>query len=148
MTDLEKPLDSKYLFRWIIALIIFLALARACMGGGIVQSPTVLDGKGNPSYEVKITGYTSRACETDSTPFITATNTRVRDGICAVSRSLEKKIPMKSFVKVKTADGKVYNLQVMDRMSHKWQEHRIDIWFENLIDALRVGKIDGVVWSK
>lgn len=148
MTNFEKPFNIKYLLRWIVAMIIFLALARSCMGSGIVQTPTVLDGCGNPSYAVIVTGYTSRECETDSTPFITATNTKVRDGICAISRSLEKKFPMKSFVKVKTADGKVYTLQVMDRMSHKWEEYRIDIWFRDLIDALRMGKIDGVIWSK
>lgn len=37
---------------------------------------------------VTVTAYSARECETDSTPFITASNSPVRPGIVAVSRDL------------------------------------------------------------
>ena len=41
---------------------------------------------------VTITAYSPRKGETDNTPFITASNKRVREGIIALSRDLEEEL--------------------------------------------------------
>jgi len=88
-----------------------------------------------------VTGYTSRPQETDDTPFITASNTRTRPGVIAMSRDLLRKYtpeaPFK-FGDVIHISG-VGDFIVEDSMHGRWQK-RADIWFESLEQARAFGR--------
>ncbi|MFC1700718.1 hypothetical protein ACFLZ0_01075 [Patescibacteria group bacterium] len=81
---------------------------------------------------VVITAYSSTPDQTDSTPFITAKGTYVRDGIIAcnfLSFGTKVKIPYLFGDKI---------FVVEDRMALK-NSHKIDIWFETREQAKQFG---------
>lgn len=90
---------------------------------------------------VVVSAYTSRIAETDSTPFITASNTTTRPGVIALSRDLLSHYTPGAPFKY----GDVVHLSgigefvVEDCMAGRW-ERRADIWFASLDDARRFGK--------
>lgn len=90
------------------------------------------------------TAYSSTRRQCDSTPFITATGERVKDGGVAVNRSLEKKLPMGTRFAM---NGKEYI--VNDRMSRRWTKDRVDIWMRTEKEARDYGKqkITIVIWK-
>lgn len=78
------------------------------------------------------TAYTSSVEECDSTPFITADGSHVRDGIIAANF-------LKFGTKVRIPDlygDKVF--EVHDRMNKRYS-NRIDIWMEKKVDARKFG---------
>lgn len=83
-----------------------------------------------------VTAYSPRASETDSSPLITASNSRVREGICAVSRDLYEK----GWVfgrKVYVEDMGVFVIE--DLMGKRKKEH-LDIFMNSTRDAVDFGK--------
>jgi 3D (Asp-Asp-Asp) domain-containing protein len=81
---------------------------------------------------VIITAYSSSVEETDSSPFITASGTYVRDGIIAAN-----------FLKIGTQDkipalygDKIFVVE--DRMARK-NSHKVDIWMPSKAEALQFG---------
>ncbi len=81
---------------------------------------------------VTVTAYSSTPDQTDSTPFITANGTRVRDGIIAANF-------LKFGTKVKFPDysgDKIY--EVTDRMNARYP-NRADIWMETRDEAIQFG---------
>lgn len=79
-----------------------------------------------------ITAYSSREEETDSTPFITASGTTVRDGVVAVNW-----LPIGTKVRIPKLFGdKVFIVE--DRM-HKKNNEKLDIWFKTTEEAIRFG---------
>ncbi len=93
------------------------------------------------AVSVTLTGYTSRPCETDDTPFITAANTRTRPGVVALSRDLLRRYTPGApfeFGDVIHVSG-FGDFIVEDSMASRW-ERRADIWFENLADARTFGR--------
>lgn len=81
---------------------------------------------------VTVTAYSSTPDQTDSTPFITASGTGVRDGIIACNF-------LKFGTRVRFPDiygDKVFVVE--DRMALK-NNHKIDIWFETREDAKQFG---------
>jgi 3D (Asp-Asp-Asp) domain-containing protein len=71
---------------------------------------------------IVLTGYSSTADQTDDTPFITASNTRVRDGIVAANF-----LAFGTQVKIPAIFGdKVFTVE--DRMAKKHND-KMDIWF-------------------
>jgi 3D (Asp-Asp-Asp) domain-containing protein len=87
---------------------------------------------------VTCTAYTSRICETDSTPEITATNKRVRPGYIALSRDLisfyTPGAPFSYGDRIELIG--LGTFQVEDTMNSRWRR-RADIW---------VGSLD-VAWA-
>jgi 3D (Asp-Asp-Asp) domain-containing protein len=90
---------------------------------------------------VVVTGYTSSPHETDSTPFLTASMTRVRSGCLALSRDL-----LRSFTPGAPFDfgdwvviPGVGLFIVEDTMNERWT-NRADIWFADRREALRWGR--------
>ena len=84
---------------------------------------------------VMCTAYTSRVCETDSTPFVTASNTQVRPGVVALSRDLlQEHTPGAPFRygDIVTIDGRAYTVE--DTMAPRWTR-RVDIWMSQVDDA-------------
>ena len=98
-----------------------------------VQTPHTED-SGDPESTVQgiITAYTSSVEETDDTPFITASNETVRDGIVA-----NNCLPFGTEVVI---DGKVYEVQ--DRMNSRYGCEWFDIWMTEKAAALEWGVRD------
>jgi 3D (Asp-Asp-Asp) domain-containing protein len=96
---------------------------------------------GNLSMRVLATGYSSSVRETDDTPFITASNTRTRPGVVALSRDMLRRhnpnAPF-SFGDVIHVSG-IGDLHVEDSMHWRWRR-RIDIWFPSSDAAWHFGK--------
>lgn len=75
------------------------------------------------SFTVRATSYNALAAQTDSTPFITATGTRARTGIVALSRDLLRLVPYGSVVRLVAVQGPkcggwtTGNLRVEDTMA-------------------------------
>ena len=98
------------------------------------------------AVSVTVTGYTSRAIETDDTPFITAANTRTRPGVIALSRDLLRRYTPDApfrFGDIIHISG-VGDFVVEDSMNSRW-ERRADIWFESLDAARAFGRRTMVV---
>ncbi|HEY4496718.1 MAG TPA: hypothetical protein VI432_01035 [Candidatus Paceibacterota bacterium] len=97
-------------------------------GAAIVNSTTIFP----IERIVKVTAYSSREQETDSTPFITASGTRVRDGIVAANW-----LPIGTKVRIPEAFGdKIFTVE--DRM-HKRNSDKLDIWFASTKEAFKFG---------
>ena len=84
------------------------------------------------SVEVTVTAYSSRASETDSTPYTTAAGTTVRTGVVAANW-----LPLGTQVRIPEIFGdQVFTVE--DRM-HERNSNKLDVWFPNTSDALRFG---------
>ena len=83
---------------------------------------------------VTVTGYSSDPAQTDDTPFITAANTAVRDGVVAANfLSFGTKIMIPELY-----GRKVFIVE--DRMNRRYnREARIDLWFSNYARAKTFG---------
>jgi 3D (Asp-Asp-Asp) domain-containing protein len=81
---------------------------------------------------VVITAYSSTPEETDSSPFITASGTYVRDGIIAANF-----LKIGTQVKIPALYGdKIFVVE--DRMARK-NSHKVDIWMASKAEALQFG---------
>lgn len=92
-----------------------------------------------PEYKIKkvvkktITAYSSSPDETDSTPFITANNTKVRDGIVAANS-----LPFGAKIMIPEIFGE--KIFIVEDRTHKKYSSRIDIWMPSKKLALQFGK--------
>lgn len=91
---------------------------------------------------LEISAYNSEVAQTDDSPFITASNTHVRDGIVATNI-----LPFGTRVKIPAYFGdKIFVVE--DRMNKRYQNH-MDIWMEQKSNALSFGRraaIVEVIW--
>jgi len=91
---------------------------------------------------VRVTAYNADQRQTDSTPFTAAWGDRVRPGMIAVSRDLEKIGLTRG--KLIHVDGFGYG-KILDRM-HKRKRNQIDIFMENNEDAVNFGVRNLTIW--
>ena len=85
------------------------------------------------TYKMHVTAYTSRPEETDSTPFITASGSYVRDGIVATNF-----FPIGTLIRIPEHFGdKIFRVE--DRMNERFEKN-VDIWFSDLSEAKKFGK--------
>jgi len=83
--------------------------------------------------KVMITGYSSTVCQTDSTPFITASGKFVEDGIVA-----NNMLPFGTIIKIPEIYGdKIFVVE--DRMNSRKGYYHVDIWFEDYYQAKEFG---------
>lgn len=100
--------------------------ASAAFESNIYAFPT------NIMENVYVTAYSSRPQETDSSPFITASNKHVRDGIVAANW-----LPFGTRVRIPALFGeKIFVVE--DRM-HRRNAEKLDIWFASTKDAINFG---------
>ena len=86
------------------------------------------------TIRVTATGYSSTPDQTDDSPFITAANTSVRDGVVAANfLPFGTKIMIPAY-----AGNKVYTVE--DRMHRRFSVDYIDLWFPNRAQANSFGK--------
>lgn len=81
---------------------------------------------------ITVTAYNSEIGQTDNTPFITAFNTQVRDGIVATNF-----LPKGTVVRFPDKFGDKEFI-VEDRMNERYYYH-MDIWMEHKIEAKQFG---------
>lgn len=100
----------------------------------------VLTGDGELFFQITLTGYSSTPDQTDSTPFVTASNQRVRPGILALSRDLLRPYnpegPFRFGDEVEIVG--VGTFRVEDTMNARWRR-RGDVWFPSRNQALKFG---------
>lgn len=95
--------------------------------------PIAKDRDGVSVRYMQVSAYTSRVQETDSTPFITASNTRVRDGVVASNQ-----LPIGTRLKMPELYGdKVFIVE--DRMNTRYKNN-VDIWMDDLSAARKFGR--------
>jgi 3D (Asp-Asp-Asp) domain-containing protein len=84
------------------------------------------------SGRVTATAYNSMESQCDSTPWITASGTRCREGVIAANH-----LPIGTKVIIEGMGPQIFIVE--DRMNRRYNK-RIDIWFRHYDDALRFGK--------
>ena len=90
------------------------------------------------------TAYTSVPGQTDATPFITATGTRTRPGVVALSRDLLRTFPYGTKVMLEDLSGKYSNMLkgrifvVEDTMAAR-KTNSVDVWMATRTEALNWG---------
>lgn len=93
---------------------------------------------------VRSTAYNSLVGQTDSTPFITATGTRTRFGVIALSRDLLRSFPYGTRVRIEDLSGQ-YNAMLRNQVfivedtMHPRKTNQIDIWMSTRSQALQWG---------
>jgi 3D (Asp-Asp-Asp) domain-containing protein len=101
------------------------------------------------SVPVVATGYSSTIWETDSTPFVTAANTRTRYGIVAMSRDLLRRYTPGApfnFGDVVHLSG-LGDFVVEDSMNARWRR-RVDVWFPSRTAAVTFGRRNAIIRAK
>jgi len=93
---------------------------------------------------VEITAYNPLPNQTDSTPFITASLQRVKNGIVALSRDLEEEYDLQFGDRIYLIlDGEMIGpFEFQDRMNRRWKR-RVDIFMWDKKDALKFGRKKG-----
>jgi len=108
----------------------------------------------NPTFTVRATGYNSLASQTDATPHVTATGTRTRFGVLAVSRDLlGDDLPYGSLVRIRDLGGfydgrnagrfqsvlDAQGLFVVEDTMHARKSNQVDVWFGDYASAVNWG---------
>jgi 3D (Asp-Asp-Asp) domain-containing protein len=97
------------------------------------------------SAVVRSTAYNSTTGQTDSTPFVTATGTRVRFGTVALSRDLLRQFPYGTRVTLDDLSGRYSALLrgrvfVVEDTMHPRMANTVDVWMGSRSEALAWGK--------
>lgn len=120
--------------RWLALAGLLAVLGAIFIIGFLLLKPTkVIFIENKPSAEIRVvvvTGYSSERGQTDSSPFLTASQKRVQEGFIACPRN----IPFGSKVEI---EGKIFECQ--DRMNKRY-DNRFDIWFASKTEAKDWGK--------
>ena len=104
----------------------------------IIPKPnTICQIKTNSMGTLEITAYTACEEECDSTPNITASNQKVRLGICALSRDIEKKHKLKFGDKIFIPEHGTFEFQ--DRMNKRILK-TVDIFMLTKTEARSFGR--------
>ena len=93
-----------------------------------ISEPEVIE-----RIKMTITAYSSTPCQTDDTPFITASNSWVRDGIVA-----NNYFPFGTRIRIPEYFGdKIFVIE--DRMHWRKSDHQVDVWFPAKQQAINFG---------
>ncbi|PYE54894.1 3D (Asp-Asp-Asp) domain-containing protein [Deinococcus yavapaiensis KR-236] len=108
-----------------------------------VQQTASLNATGR-STVVRATAYNSLANQTDSTPFVTATGTRTRFGVIALSRDLLRLFPYGTRVRLEDLSGQYSNMLrnqifIVEDTMHPRKANTIDVWMSSRSQALQWG---------
>lgn len=93
---------------------------------------------------VRSTAYNSTAGQTDSSPFITATGTRTRFGVIALSRDLLARFPYGTRVRIEDLSGRYNGLLggrvfIVEDTMHPRKRNTVDVWMSSRREALQWG---------
>ncbi|GHF99280.1 hypothetical protein GCM10017783_09090 [Deinococcus piscis] len=92
---------------------------------------------------LKSTAYNSLAAQTDSTPHITATGTRTRPGVVALSRDMLRLFPYGTRLRIQDlsgnhpyVNGRIF---VVEDTMHARKSNQIDVWMPTRSQAMNWG---------
>lgn len=125
LRSLSRGVNLSLLLTVIVALVILIVGPKE-----IVYEREIDPGPELEIIEAIVTAYSSTPDQTDSTPFITASNQKVRKGIAA-----NNCLKFGSKVEI---DNEIFEIQ--DRMNKRYGCEYFDIWFENRKEARLWGK--------
>ncbi len=149
----KKPLFKALATGFVAGIILYGILAPQVITADVNNSSSALstatlvkDGRlticklDKSNYEVvktikmTITAYSSTVDQTDDTPFLTASQKQVADGIIAING-----LPFGTKVRIPSLYGeKIFTVE--DRMNSRYGKlKRADIWFESTQDAIKFG---------
>ncbi len=98
-----------------------------------ISNPSYPEPKVAQTIHMIITAYSSTVSQTDNDPFITASNTWVREGIIA-----NNLLPFGTKVRIPELYGnKIFVVE--DRMNRKKGYYHVDIWFPDYLTAKEFG---------
>jgi 3D (Asp-Asp-Asp) domain-containing protein len=133
---------STYIFVGSILTICLLSIAmpRVTMAdpasisnASYVAKATNVAEKAIKTVEAVMTAYSSTPDQTDDSPFTTASNKQVRDGIIA-----NNMLPFGTKIRIPELYGdKIFVVE--DRMNKRMGNHRFDIWMPDRSSALKFG---------
>lgn len=123
----------------ILPFIIFLLISTYVFSPSMAEIEPIIDKKAflnnipiKKTMILNITGYSSSYDETDDTPWITAYNTLVREGVVASNI-----LPFGTKLKIPSLFGdKIFIVE--DKMNPRYNEH-LDIWFPTKWQAKEFG---------
>ncbi len=96
-------------------------------------NPSQPEGTEPKTINVVVTAYSSTVEETDSTPFVTASNTITRDGVIA-----NNLLPFGTKVRIPEIYGeKIFVVE--DRMNARKNGHQFDVWLPSHTEAEQFG---------
>lgn len=116
--------------------------ARATAIAQAVSAPVAVTRSTGRTAIVRATAYNSLSGQTDSTPNITATGTRTRPGVVALSRDLLRMFPYGTRIRIEDLSGR-YNFgnqifTVEDTMAAR-KVSSLDIWMPTRSQAISFG---------
>ena len=93
---------------------------------------------------LRATAYNSAPNQTDSTPFITATGTRTRFGVVALSRDMLRQFPYGTKIMIEDLSGKYNNLLkgqvfIVEDTMHQRKRNQVDVWMTSYRQAMQFG---------
>ena len=121
-----------------------LSAAQVRAQGVALAQGQAVQARSGRSVIARATAYNSMPGQTDSTPFITATGTRTRPGVVALSRDLLRSFPYGSKIMIEDLSGRSGNLlsgrvfYVEDTMAAR-KTGSVDIWMASYGQAIRFG---------
>jgi len=149
MSDTKKKIVNTIFFLTALSFIVFPIVKTNSMGeiNQSIEKPILLQNntvaesfglsaeslKPTTKYYMIITAYSSTEDQTDSTPFITASQKQVADGIVA-----NNMLPFGTNVKIPELYGdKIFTVE--DRMHYRKGYYHLDIWFPTREEAKNFG---------
>jgi len=130
-----KNIKNKTFFIGILSAIFLLGIAfpQTTLADFAIPCMAENPNKATRAVKVVLTAYSSTEDQTDSTPFITASNKYVEDGIIA-----NNMLPFGTKIKIPELYGdKVFVVE--DRMHKRKGNYRVDIWMPTRTLALNFG---------
>lgn len=95
------------------------------------------------SVVLKSTAYNSLAAQTDSNPYITATGTRTRPGVVALSRDMLRIFPYGTRLRIEPLNGSYPYLTgrtfIVEDTMHARKTNQVDIWMPTRQQAMQWG---------
>ena len=150
--SIESPLKGQEVFNILIITVFTISIVFSSSVIGSIEidsglssdsSYSIIQGNSLMAYsdyslpvkkvDMVITAYSSTTWQTDSTPFITASGTKVRDGIVA-----NNMLPIGTEIRIPELYGnKVFVVE--DRMHSRKGSYHLDIWFPEYSQAKNFG---------
>ena len=131
----KRFIKKAYIYATTAAAFVITISPAIIRAGGVPQAAVTAspaETQATSTVHLRITAYSSSVDETDSTPFITASGMRVRDGIVATNL-----LPFGTKVEIPSLFGnKVFTVE--DRMA-KRLKNVLDIWMPSKTAAIDFG---------
>jgi len=122
----KRAVDYAFIIASFLLILCFIPLGYLLTPRGVPRGYKVMHGG-----TILASAYNSLPGQTDSSPWITASGTRCREGVIASNH-----FPIGTKIMIEGYKGKVFVVE--DRMNRRYKK-KIDIWFRDYDDAIKFG---------